>query len=70
LNRGELVHNPPEWQVGEYVDCGDPKMIGVDLAWAVSEPGKIHRGKDVKDTRLSVPEVREADLENKMAERR
>ena len=46
----------PEWAIGEYVHSDEidwialgeeslPNQIGIKWYWAVSEPGKVHRGK-------------------------
>ena len=32
-----------EWWIGAYVEHPDPKLVGIEWAWAVSELGVPHR---------------------------
>lgn len=32
-----------EWVIGEYVEHPNPETVGIRWAWAVREPGCVHR---------------------------
>jgi hypothetical protein len=46
---------------GEYTEHPNPNTVGIDWAWAVSEPGKVHSGKLDGPAEQEVPHKDEAD---------